>query len=87
MGHASPINNDWNGETWDDEDYYWDEEYESWVYMPQKRVRRRDLTNKKEKIWKLAMRRNWDTKKNATMMEKITIKRDELDTVTNSHLA
>jgi hypothetical protein len=83
MGHASPIHNDWNGETWDDEDYYWDEEYESWVYMPQKRVRRRDLTNKKEKIWKLAMRRNWETKKTAKMMEKITIKRDELDTVTN----
>ena len=82
MGHASPINNDWNGDTWDEEDYYWDEEYESWVYMPQKRVRRRDLTNKKEKNWALGMRRNWNTQKHATMMESITIKRDKLDTVT-----
>ena len=87
MAHADPIDNEWNGETRNDDDYYWDEEYGSWVYMPQKRVRRRDLTNKKEKIWKLAMRRNWDTNKNAKMMEKITIKRDKLDTVTNSHLA
>jgi hypothetical protein len=87
MAHADPIDNEWNGETRNDDDYYWDEEYGSWVYMPQKRARRRDLTNKKEKIWKLAMRRNWDTNKNAKMMEKITIKRDELDTVTNSHLA
>ena len=30
---------------------------------------------------------NWDTKKNATMMEKITIKRDELHTVTHSQLS
>ncbi len=33
MAHADPIV--------DDDDYYWDKDYGSWVYMPQKRVRRR----------------------------------------------
>ena len=74
--------NESNGDAWEDDDYYWDAEYGTWVYMPQKRVRRRDLTNKKEKNWALGMRRNWNTQKHATMMESITIKRDKLDTVT-----
>ena len=87
MAHDDATNNEGNAAGWDDDDYFWDEEYGTWVYMPQKRVRRRDLTNKKEKNWALGMRRNWDTEKYATMMENITIKRDELDTVTISHLA
>jgi hypothetical protein len=79
--------NDWNGEAWDNDDYYWDDEYGTWVYMGQKRVRRRDLTNKKEKNWALGMRRNYETKKHATMMESITITRDKLETVRMYHLA
>ncbi len=81
MVNDDATNNEWNGDAWDGDDYYWDEEYSTWVYMSQKRVRRRDLTNKKEKNWALRMRRNWDTKKYATMMESITITRDKLDTV------
>jgi hypothetical protein len=74
-------NNHSNGDTWDEADYYWDEQYATWVYIGHKRVRRRDLTNKKEKNWALGMRRNWETLKYATMMESITITRDKLDTV------
>jgi hypothetical protein len=73
--------NEWSGEAWDNDDYYWDEEYGTWVYMVQKRVRRRDLTIKKEKNWTLGMRRNFETKKHAAMMDSITITRDKLETV------
>ena len=82
MANYDVKENESNGDAWEDDDYYWDAEYGTWVYMPQKRVRRRDLTNKKEKNWALGMRRNWNTQKHATMMESITIKRDKLDTVT-----
>ena len=75
-------NNGGNEDSWDNDDYYWDEEYSTWVYMPRKRIRRKDLTNKKEKNWALSMRRNWATKKKDKIMAKITIKRDKLDTVT-----
>ncbi len=62
MAKEDTMNNEWNGNVWDDNDYYWDEEYGTWVYMPQKHVRRRDLTHKKEKNWALGMRRNLETK-------------------------
>jgi hypothetical protein len=80
-------NNHSNGDTWNDADCYWDDEYGTWVYIGHKRVRRRDLTNKKEKNWALGMRRNWETKKYATMMESITITRDKLDMVRMEYFA
>jgi hypothetical protein len=53
--------NDW-GE-WNPDEWYWNEEYETWVYVEPKRIRPRDLTNKMEKNWLLGMRRNWNTAK------------------------
>jgi hypothetical protein len=69
------------------EDYYYDEEYDAWMYLPRKRVRRRDLTNRKEKIWKLGAKRNWGTVKYTKTMANITIKRDKLDMVTLERFA
>jgi hypothetical protein len=87
MLNDAASHNHWNGATWDEADYYWDDEYATWVYIGHKRVRRRDLTNKKEKNWALGMRRNWETKKYATMMESITITRDKLDMVRIEYFA
>ena len=80
-------NNQSNGDTWDEADYYWDDAYGTWVYIGHKRARRKDLTNKKEKNWALGMRRNWETEKYATMMKSITITRDKLDTVRMRYVA
>jgi hypothetical protein len=80
-------NHEGNEDSWENDDYYWDEQYSTWVYMPRKRIRRKDLTNKKEKNWALSMRRNWATKKKDKIMAKITIKRDELDTVTFTQMS
>ena len=80
-------NNGANEDSWENDDYYWDEQYSTWVYMPRKRIRRKDLTNKKEKNWALSMRRNWASKKKDKIMAKITIKRDKLDTVTFTQMS
>ncbi len=59
----------------------WSEKYGAWVYGEAKRVRQKDLTNKMEKNWLLGMRRNWNTEKKDKMVAKITIKRNNIDTV------
>ncbi len=65
------------------DEWYWDDEYGYWVYIEPKRIRRRrrDLTNKMEKNWRLGMRRNWNTAKKAKMLAKITITRDNMSSV------
>jgi hypothetical protein len=65
--------NDW-GE-WKPDEWYWNEEYETWVYVEPKRIRPRDLTNKMEKNWLLGMRRNWNTAKKEKMLAAITTTR------------
>jgi hypothetical protein len=40
--------------------------------------RRKDLTNKMEKNWRLGMRRNWNTAKKEKMIAKISITRDNM---------
>jgi hypothetical protein len=70
-----------DGEQWNNAEWYWDEQYNTWVFTGPKRKRRKDLTNKMEKNWLLGMRRNWETDKKAKMVAKITVKRDELHTV------
>jgi hypothetical protein len=63
------------------DDWYWDEKFQTWVFTGSKRPRKRDLTNKVERNWVLGMRRNWDTAKQAKLLEKITITREHLSTV------
>ena len=65
---------------------------------PKKKKRKRNLNNKIEKNWTMAMKRHWDTPQKDKAMELITIKRPELHTVkpppltrpttpaTNSHI-
>ena len=60
---------------WKPDEWYWNEEYETWVYVAPKRIRPRDLTNKMEKNWLLGMRRNWNTAKKDKMLAAITITR------------
>ena len=64
-----------------DDNWYWDEKFHTWVFTGSKRPRKRDLTNKVERNWILGMRRNWDTDKSAKLLEKITITREHLSTV------
>jgi hypothetical protein len=61
--------------------WYWDNHYDSWVHTGPKRVRRKNLSNRMEKNWVLGMRRNWNTDKKAKMIAKMTITRDNIDTV------
>jgi hypothetical protein len=50
------------GTEWNNEEWYWDQKYCTWVFTGSKRIRRRDLTNKLERNWILGMRRNWTAK-------------------------
>jgi hypothetical protein len=74
-------------ESWDNVDnneWYWDHEFGNWVYTGPsyiKRIRRKDLSNKMEKNWRLGMRRNWNTPKKEKMLAKITITRDNMNLV------
>jgi hypothetical protein len=80
-----------DADDWNMNDWYWDEtfgawgrwseKYQTWVYGESKRVRKKDLTNKMEKNWLMGMRRNWNTEKREQMIAKITIKRDNINTV------
>ncbi len=63
------------------DEWYWGQKFQTWVFTGSKKPRRRDLTNKVEKNWVLGMRRNWDTVKQAKLLEKITITREHLSTV------
>ena len=74
----------WYNEEYDDtkpEEWYWDNDYETWVHIGPKRVRRKNLSNRMEKNWVLGMRRNWETDKKAKMIAKMTITRDNIDAV------
>ncbi len=68
-----------------DNEWSWDEVYESWVHRPYtaklKSTRRKDLTNKALKNRILAMRRTWNTPKKDEMIRNISIRRTELSTV------
>jgi hypothetical protein len=68
-------------EQYNKEEWYWDEEYATYVYVGPKRARRKDLSNKKEKTWRLGVSRNWETEKKAKLIKKITLKRNELHMV------
>ena len=68
-------------ESWISEEWFWDEETWNWVYIGPKRIRRKDLTNKMERNWRLGMRRNWNTQKKEKMIAKITITRDNMSLV------
>ena len=63
------------------DEWYWDQKYMTWVFTGSKRIRKRDLTNKAEKNWVLGMRRNANTEKQAKLVEKITITREHLSSV------
>ena len=63
------------------DDWYWDQKFQTWVFTGSKKPRKRDLTNKVERNWVLGMRHNWDTVKQAKLVEKITITREHLSTV------
>jgi hypothetical protein len=63
------------------DEWYWDQKFQTWVFTGSKKPRKRDLTNKVERNWVLGMRRNWDTVKQAKLLEKITITREQLSTV------
>jgi hypothetical protein len=69
------------GTEWNNDEWYWDQKFSTWVFTGSKRIRRRDLTNKLERNWILGMRRNWNTAKKNTMVEKITVKRDNMTMV------
>ena len=74
----------WHNEEYDDVkpgEWFWDNDYASWVHTGPKRVCRKNLSNRMEKNWILGMRRNWDTDKKAKMIAKMTITRDNIDTV------
>ena len=64
-----------------DDEWYWDQKYMTWVFTGSKRARKRDLTNKAERNWVLGMRRNANTEKQAKLVEKITITREHLSSV------
>ena len=74
-------------ESWNSEEWFWDEECWNWVYIGPKRIRRKDLTNKMERNWRLGMRRNWNTQKKEKMIDKITITRDNMSLVRTYKIA
>ncbi len=69
------------GAEWNPDEWYWDAKYRTWVFTGSKRIRKKDLSNKMEKNWTLGMRRNSDSVKKDKVVEKITIKRDNVSTV------
>jgi hypothetical protein len=69
------------GTEWNNNEWYWDQNFSTWVFTGSKRIRRRDLTNKLERNWILGMRRNWNTAKKTAMVDKITVKRDNMTMV------
>ena len=71
-------------DNWNNDEWSWDHEFGHWVFTGPswiKRVRRKDLSNKMEKNWRLGMRRNWNTPKKQKMLDKITITRDNMHLV------
>jgi hypothetical protein len=71
-------------DNWNEDEWCWDHELGHWVFTGPswiKRVRRKDLSNKMEKNWRLGMRRNWNTPKKQKMLDKITITRDNMHLV------
>jgi hypothetical protein len=62
-------------------EYYWDEEYQAYVYMGAKRPRRKDMSNKMKNNWLLGMKRNWATTKKNNMLAKITVNRANMNMV------
>ncbi len=63
------------------DDWYWDQKFQTWVFTGSRKPRKRDLTNKVARNWVLGMRRNWDTVKMTKLLEKITITREHISTV------
>jgi hypothetical protein len=61
--------------------WYWDATYNTWVYTAPKRVRKKDLSNKMLKNWRLGMRRNSNSVKKDKLLKKITITRANISTV------
>ncbi len=70
-----------DGIQWDNDEWYWDEGYQTWVFHRTTKARPKDLTNKMERNWLLGMRRNWETEKKAKMIDKITIKRNNMNMI------
>ena len=71
-------------DNWNNDEWSWDHEFGHWVFTGPsliKRVRRKELSNKMEKNWRLGMRRNWNTPKKQKMLDKITITRDNMHLV------
>ncbi len=61
-----------DGEQWNNDEWYWDEEYNTWVFTGPKRItRRKDLTNRMKKKRLLGMRRNWETDKKQRWLLKL----------------
>jgi hypothetical protein len=69
------------GEDVTNDDWYWDQKFQTWVFTGSRKPRKRDLTNKVARNWLLGMRRNWDTVKMTKLLEKITITREHISTV------
>ena len=65
------------------DEWYWDQKFQTWVFTGSRKPRKRDLSNKVAKNWLLGMRRNWDTIKMTKLLEKITITREHISKVRN----
>ena len=81
IGEATSTVTEEDGGVMNNDEWYWDQKYMTWVFTGSKRIRKRDLTNKAEKNWVLGMRRNANTEKQAKLVEKITITREHLSSV------
>ncbi len=78
------VNNDDNTDARNVEDWYWDDIKQKWFDNNKvKPIRKNYMTNKQQQNWSLGMRRLWNTEKKKLMIEKISIKRDALNTVRN----
>jgi hypothetical protein len=62
-------------------EYYWDEEYQAYVYTGAKRTRKKDMSNKMKNNWLLGMKRTWAPTKQKTMFAKITVNRANMNMV------
>jgi hypothetical protein len=80
-GPSGSVNASVMMEQWKNDEWYWDEEYHTWVFHRTKKARPKDLTHKMERNWLLGMRRNWETEKKAKMIDKITIKRNNMNMI------
>jgi hypothetical protein len=67
-------------------DYYWDEQYQAYVYTGGKRPRKKDMSNKMKNNWLMGMKRNCAPAKRKKMIAKITVTRANMNMV-STHIS